>query len=242
MRNKIIDKVFKNICFYYQNKIYIKKYDVSSSTNSRIYMFHNISNEKTNLLEFNSNVEGFEKFIINLLKNYKPGNMEDVIANPNMFAITFDDVNMNIYKYAIPILKKYSIPFTLFIAVDYLNKEGYISTKELENLKNDELCTIGVHTMSHTILRFEKDLEYEIKESKIVIERIIGKKAVYFAYPYGSIYACSRRNIKYVEKCGFERAFSAINGTITTNALKNQFFIPRINGDVCVDDLERSTL
>jgi len=239
MKNKFFDLIYRKFVFFYQNKI-IEKNSLDSDTNSRIYVFHNVSNEKTNISKFNSNVKYFEDFIQIQLESYKPVEIKNILkSEEKSFAISFDDVYLNVYKYAIPILRKYKIPYTIFIANCNLDKKNYLSKKELIELSNDELCTIGAHSLNHNILRFDKNSYQEINKSKIELEKIINKKIELFAYPYGSIYACSKKNRKEVKKSGYKYGYSTLKQTINHKTKKKIYFLPRINGDLLVKEVEK---
>lgn len=229
----------KNFHYIFWTKYYEHKYRAKNEENI-IYMFHEIVDEKTNPKEFKTNKESFEIFLKNILDIKKAVSLEDIVKNKEngYFTITFDDVYKNFYTNAYHILRKYNIPFTLFISPGLMGKKGFLSKKELEILSKDKLCTIGAHTINHVRLRTEKNSYEEIKKSKEILEKILNKEVRYFAYPYGSIYACSNKNIKEVKKIGFEAAFSTIRGTVPKNIDKYKYFLPRVNGDHVVKEIE----
>ena len=81
-------------------------------------------------------------------------------------------------------------------------------------------------------VRTVKRIIREINESKKKLESIIGTDIEYFAYPYGSKYACSKKVIKCVEKAGYKNAFSTYSMAINKKyIIRNKFFVPRINVD-----------
>ena len=49
----------------------------------------------------------------------------------DFYALTIDDVPENFYYNAYPLLKEASIPFTLFVNVSLLNKDGFITKEQL---------------------------------------------------------------------------------------------------------------
>ncbi|KKW19787.1 MAG: Polysaccharide deacetylase [Parcubacteria group bacterium GW2011_GWA2_51_10] len=60
----------------------------------------------------------------------------------NALAITFDDGYRNWYEYAFPILKKYSVHATMFIATDFVFKKNPLWVDRLEyaiGLENDDI-------------------------------------------------------------------------------------------------------
>jgi len=229
----------KNYYYIFLTKYYEYMFKKNNGENI-IYMFHSIYEGETKPREFKSNKESFELFLKNELKKRSASSINLIIEKQNRksFAITFDDVFENIYTNAYPILKRYQVPFTLFVATGLLDKPGYLTSSQLLELSRDNLCTIGAHTVNHVRLRTCKRAYQEIVESKEELEKMLGRKIKYFAYPYGSIFACSQRNIKQTEKAGFWAAFSTIKGFVPLNLDKNRFFLPRNNGDHFVKYLE----
>ena len=96
-----------------------------------------------------------------------------------------------------------------------------------------ELCTIGSHGISHgeyALLNREEALK-DLEESKMELERLIGKVVEMYAYPYGSYYACGYKN-KHLAKGLYKYAFGTVACPITKPLLLKQYFLPRINVDV----------
>lgn len=63
--------------------------------------------------------------------------------------MTFDDGLESVYRDALPILKKYSIPFCIFVITEKIGQSGYLSEVQLKELDQCHLCTLGAHTLSH---------------------------------------------------------------------------------------------
>ena len=126
-----------------------------------------------------------------------------------------------------PALRERGIPYTVFIATGLVGQPGYITADELGNLQSDPLCTVAAHSVHHGMFRFSPELlEEEVRQSA---QRL---GANMFAYPYGSVYACSRRNQRDVEASGlFSCAFSTLNADLTAESKKLRFFLPRRNVD-----------
>lgn len=206
--------------------------------NSRVYMFHNIDEVITDPEQFVSSIKGFELFLQQEQLVRKPVNIENIIVEKEAYSISFDDGYESVYKLAYPVLKRLNIPFTIFITYDFLDKVGYLTREQLMVLKNDSLCTIGCHTISHSMLRYDINAKREIEKSKELLENEIKQGISVFAYPYGSIYACSSKNILEAKSAGFSMAFSAVDGVINTYTKQKRFFLPRIDGDNEVEKLE----
>lgn len=221
-------------------KVYEWKYKECNGSQNIVYMFHSISDLATDPRKFISNKDGFSLFIEQELQFRKAIPLKKIVENSSVggFAITFDDVFEDVYLNAYPLLKEWNIPFTLFVSPNLLDKPGYLTTSELIEMSKDENCTIGAHTMNHFRLRTCVNAQDEIVNSKIYLEQLLKREIIFFAYPYGSVYACSHRNIEQVQQAGFSLAFSTIKGYIPKNARKNVFFLPRNNGDHFVKILE----
>ena len=142
--------------------------------------------------------------------------------------LTFD---ASAYRYALPELRRRKLSYTVFIAPGLLGRKNYITEDELRALAADPLCTVGAHTMRHEMLRFQADtvVRQELSSSKAYLEAALSREILNFAYPYGSVYACSRANIAAAAGSGFARCFSTLNRNITAADLRAPWFLPRKN-------------
>jgi len=106
--------------------------------------------------------------------------------------LTFDDGFRNFYTDAFPILKEYNFPATVFLPTDFIGTEkNKLRGKEhLTWGQVSELSDSGINFGSHTVTHPElsnlsnKDIEYEIKQSKKTIEYKLGKAINTFSYPF----------------------------------------------------------
>jgi len=124
-----------------------------------------------------------------------------VFSWKNPCLITFDDGLKDVYRVAYPELKKRNIPFTVFIVTDFLDQEGYLSSKELQVLADDPLVTIGSHGTTHKILHGmdEAEQRMELLDSKHILEEKTGKSVWLFA-PMDSLMTqpcayCKQKNV-----------------------------------------------
>lgn len=150
--------------------------------------------------------------------------------------LTFDDGLEDTYKIAYPLLKKFNYPFTIYITLNYLNRDGYISVDQLNILSKEPLCSIGAHTLSHPVLKTAENATEEIVKSKHDLEIIIGKEVVHFAYPYGGITTFSKSNIDDLKKAGYKSAVSSVGTKLNCFSTLNEFSLPRINGSLFMVD------
>jgi len=109
---------------------------------------------------------------------------------PRTIAITFDDGYKDNYTYAFPILKKYKLPATFFIIVNEVDRpqNDRLNWNEIKEMQDSGLITIGSHCMGPEPLinlKSEKQIKYEIFESKRAIEEKLGARVMVFSYPEG---------------------------------------------------------
>jgi peptidoglycan/xylan/chitin deacetylase (PgdA/CDA1 family) len=69
--------------------------------------------------------------------------------------------------------------------------------------------SIGAHTLSHPVLSLssEEEARREIQDSKIEIERALGRPVWAFAYPFGNASTLGPREIRLAQEAGFACAF-----------------------------------
>jgi len=219
-------------------------------TNTLILMYHSIDNKKLKRLKgIRVSIKNFDKQIAYLSKNnYKSYTLSEMIEQkeklpPKSVVITFDDGYKDNFTNALAILKKYDFKATIFVItnrfdndwslhrkaknaniVNYIDK---LSDEDIKNLLNSGLIEIGAHTINHK--NFSKltlqEKEYEILESKKILEEKFNITCKTFSYPFG-IYEKGDEEI--VKKAGFI-------GAVTTEVRKvdlktdSMFLLPRIN-------------
>lgn len=114
--------------------------------------------------------------------------------------ITFDDGYLDTYTNAIPIMLKYNMKGVIFVMGNRELREA-----EWEQHEDDQPCylmsdeqivyadsvgfEIGAHSYDHhDLLKLNsKEVKFEVSRSKEVLEAILGKKVISFAYPYGRV-------------------------------------------------------
>lgn len=184
--------------------IYLHKHAVTP-----IIMYHSVeagATDKNNLLAVRA--ETFEKQmrflrehkynvislsqLAGLMKAKKP-------IPPKTVVITFDDGYKNNLSVALPVLKKYNLPATIFVAPMEISRvPHYLNWQELKILSETPLIDIGAHTMRHTFLpdiEEEGRLIYEIRGSKKALEKKLGKSISLFSYPAGGFNKKSRQTV-----------------------------------------------
>ena len=163
-------------------------------------------------------------------KGYVFDNVRNILEfSAKRVIVTFDDIFVNVLTNAVPILEKYKVPFTVFITLEYINQEGYISGEQIEDLIKNPLCTIGFHASKHVMMREYTNAEISNIVDATPFKEKYGVDCDYFAFPYGSMYACPKRAIKEVEKLNYKAAFGTINCPVGPKTVrKNRYYIPRV--------------
>ena len=100
-----------------------------------------------------------------------------------------------------------------------------MTSAEVRALVNDQLITIGAHTVTHPALTQigPEARRREIAESKAACEALTGKPVPGFAYPYGDLDDGVRYGVK---EAGFLYACSSSSGPVT--AVSDLLALPRI--------------
>jgi len=185
-------------------------------------VYHTISSPKTPL-PANTDVspERFEEHLRWLAKRReRVVTLRDTLSAPknkNLIAITFDDGYLDNLTVALPLLEKYDLPMTLFMATGFLGNEGYLTSGDLKFLATHPLVTIGSHTFRHCHLTqlSEEEARFELLESKKLLEEITGQTIDLLAYPYGD---CNQAIERLSEECGYTAAWSVWNGNNTPHS------------------------
>ena len=113
--------------------------------------------------------------------------------------------------------------------IDDVFPTNTLTWEQIKILSEDELCTIGSHTMSHCRLSMSdiNILTYELKNSKDILSQKIGKSVEHLSYPYGWITDVSDEAAEIAQKVGYKTAFHSYGGPIRKKD-KDLFHLKRI--------------
>lgn len=168
-----------------------------------VLMYHRVSENKASDLisdmEIGISESLFEKQVKYLKQNFNVVTMNEIVSTlvqgkrikPKTVAITFDDGYLDNYKNAFPILKKNSVPATIYLATGLISRntmfwwDQIIELVKRSSLKtiNLDLPDIGFHHFKQRVVA-KKEKQYlinllvkKIKESErtnpeIIIEKI----------------------------------------------------------------------
>ena len=109
----------------------------------------------------------------------------DISARKHQVMICFDDGWAGIYDYKEEFIKQQIFP-TVFIAVDLIGKDGYLTETQILELKKLGL-RFQAHTWSHQDLTTfdDNELEHELKDSKAWLEKKFGHTFDAICFPMG---------------------------------------------------------
>jgi peptidoglycan/xylan/chitin deacetylase (PgdA/CDA1 family) len=113
-------------------------------------------------------------------------------SGPDPVVVTFDDGTADFVEVALPVLARYKVPATLYVATDFVESGRSFpdagtpaSWQALNDAVSTGLITIGSHTHSHALLdRLPTHLiAEELERSVSLIAERLGVAARHFAYP-----------------------------------------------------------
>jgi peptidoglycan/xylan/chitin deacetylase (PgdA/CDA1 family) len=125
--------------------------------------------------------------------------------------LTFDDGYADFFSNAVPILQSYGFTATSFVITGRMGWGGYMTPSQIVAADNMGF-TIGAHTVDHVALAAQVPARasWEIRQSKLTLETLLGHPVRDFAYPYGSF---NLYDMAQARSLGFETAVSTVPGT-----------------------------
>lgn len=173
-----------------------------------------------------------------------------ISPGPETVLITFDDGLRDFASGALPILRRFDFPATLFVVSGHVGGTSRwlssLGEGERPMLTWTELCELGqqgiecgAHTSSHQQLDLLSAAAAadEIARSKSVLEEGLGKSVDAFAYPHGYATAAIRQAVKDV---GFTSAFRVRNAL--SSPQEDRFALSRITMREEMDDSDMARL
>jgi len=145
--------------------------------------------------------------------------------------LTIDDAYRSFLDGAVPLLRRYGYPVTLFVNTDAVGAGGYLNWDELRSLAAAGV-EIGNHSASHDYLlehrpgegetEWAKRVTADIRRAQQALTRELGKAPELFAYPFGEY---SPRLQALVREEGFLGAAAQQSGVV--GAGSDLFALPR---------------
>ena len=136
--------------------------------------------------------------------------VSEITKEEGQIQLTFDDGFLGIYD-NISVINELDLPVKLFIVTSFIGKNSYLDKKQLVELSNNPLITIGSHTDSHRRLSSlcKEDILNELIYSKELLEGLLCITINDLCYPEGKF---DRRVISYAKEVGYINQYSLIPG------------------------------
>lgn len=187
-----------------------------------IYHYVEINQDKRDTIRDSLNINPyvFEQQVLTL-KNagYKfiwPSEINEFLndkSDTKYVMITFDDGYGTFYSQTYPFIKKHNLKVTNYLIAHRLGFSNYMTKSQVHSILKDGLVELGSHTLNHPDLRSLSviQLQKEISDSKIELEKEFGVSITSFCYPYGYY---NSNTIPYVMRAGYTTAVTTREGTI----------------------------
>lgn len=201
-----------------------------------ILMFHQVHEKENDCKQgdFSVSINRFEDILSwHVRHGYRFADISEILNGKQEGRpcyITFDDGYEDVLC-VLPVLRKFHAPFCIYIITNKIGREGYLNARQIQQLAKDPLCTIGSHTCTHPYTRYlsEAELKKELDSSKAALQRVLPEKTIiHFAFPYGTILACSFFDRKYVKEAGYLTAMTTNQHSISKFFL-NRYALPRFD-------------
>jgi peptidoglycan/xylan/chitin deacetylase (PgdA/CDA1 family) len=121
------------------------------------------------------------------------------------------------------------------IDVDGYCRSVALDWSELRSLTEDPLCTIGAHSINHFAMSRlpAREALAEMTGSADRIERELGRRPDFFAFPYGDESSAGPRDFDLAREAGFAAALTTAKGLVSQDNARSLWGLPRLslNGD-----------
>ena len=178
----------------------------STSPSNGILLYHGVGEPADTQVFGNITVDRFRSDLRYLINEFEFVPLREIAKQgpTRRIAVTFDDGLQSVHRYALPVLREFDVPATVFVSPGFIgdrNREllserhniapsgrTMMNQDEIAELADDPLIDIGNHTNTHPYLsRIESSemLYDEVIEAKRNLEMQYGMTVESFSYPYG---------------------------------------------------------
>ena len=210
-----------------------------------VAMYHHINSDDLGL---SNELQLFRQHLAYIKDNFYCVLPGEELSDTNMnICLTFDDAYFDFYHYVFPLLKEFKLRAMLGVPVKFIGEATSLPAAKRLSLKHDEiyqgdnyrtfapfctypelqemidsgLVTIASHSYTHSNLaEDEVDMDYELGESKRVLEEKLNIKVDTFIIPFGRYDAAVLQAVKkyyqYAMRIGngINRDFGGVKGLI----------------------------
>ena len=210
----------------------------SAADHATVFIYHRFGDSRypstnTSVAEFRAHLETLRRGnytvlplseIVDRLRDGRP-------LSERCVALTIDDAYRSFLRGAVPLLREFGYPATLFVNTSEVGSSDCLSWAELRQLASDGI-EIGNHSATHgylldrkrgeTAVQWRSRVKAEIQQAQDDLRRHLGIDARLFAYPYGEF---SRELIELVKELGFAGAVGQQSGPLGRG--QDLFALPR---------------
>ena len=138
-------------------------------------------------------------------------------------AVTFDDGHVSNHSNAFPLLLEHSAKADFFVNTSVVGQNGHLSWSHVREM-HDHGMSIQSHAHTHRYLSdlSDRELDFELRESKRTIEDRIGSACDYLAPPGGRY---DNRVVRLARELGYLGICTSVPGYW---AQRDKFMIPRL--------------
>jgi len=117
------------------------------------------------------------------------------------------------------------------VDLDEMCADQAMNWDEVRAIADEPLCTIGAHTIHHyAIAKLKADEALaQATESRERIEKELGQRPDFFAYPYGDEHSAGPRDFELMQKAGFKMALTTRKGLVYSEHKNHLTALPRLS-------------
>lgn len=196
MFNRLIKLFFSSIT-YYCGLCHLARL-INGNDKVLVLMYHRVLKEEEIKLDIHPGMyvsnHSFEKQLGYLIKKYQIislNDFEEWISGDKKFnrppcMITFDDGWKDNYTNAYPLLNKFNVSATIFLATKFIGQEDMLTWENVKEMESSRI-TFASHTISHKNLDSisYKELQEELIGSRNIIDDELDKNVKWLCYPKG---------------------------------------------------------
>src|SRR6266567_1715912 len=104
---------------------------------------------------------------------------------------------------------------------------------EVQAMQESGWVSFGAHTLHHPVLAYLTDpaeVQYEVSECQVVLERHLGHPVRSFAYPVGELEHIGEQGLRAVQEAGYDWAIKTIHGFNTPQT--DPYLLRRVDVDI----------
>lgn len=115
--------------------------------------------------------------------------------------ITFDDAHRTVYSEAFDVLKKNGQKAVTFVITDNVGTSGYMNKEQLSEMVTQNVIEVGSHSVTHQRMADipTEQMISELTQSKTILESLVMRPVIAFAYPYGNFSDGVVRELKFAK-------------------------------------------